>query len=45
VDLVPADFGGTTVIPDSYTLSVTCNLPVGVAINYGMGEYNLEIGS
>lgn len=41
----PADFGGTTTIPTSYVMSVTCNLPASTAIIFTESDYAIEIGS
>jgi len=45
IDWAPADFGGSTTIPDSRSMSVTCTLPPNVGINAVGQQYLLEIGS
>ena len=45
IDWVPADFGGSTTIPGSRTMSVTCTLPPDVGINAFGQNYLFDIGS
>jgi hypothetical protein len=45
LEIAPADFGGTTTIPGSAAMSVTCNLPPNIGIVYLQSLYQLDIGS
>lgn len=40
----PADFGGTSTIPNAFNFSVTCNLPSHAAITVVQASYNYDIG-
>ena len=42
---VPADFGGTTTIPNGYHVSVTCTLPPQTSIVTIASSIQIEIGS
>ncbi len=41
----PSDFGGSTTIPNSRSMSMTCTLPPNVGINAVGQNYLFEIGS
>ncbi|MFT3898227.1 MAG: hypothetical protein QM719_11135 [Thermomonas sp.] len=45
IDWAPADFGGSSTIPSSRTMSVTCTLPPNVGINAIGQNYLFDIGS
>jgi hypothetical protein len=44
LSFTPADFGGSTTIPNSQAFTITCNLPPQTAISYIGGSYNLDVG-
>ena len=41
----PADFGGSTTIPNSQAFTITCSLPPQTAISYIGAGYDLDVGS